>query len=149
MMFSFSFSKMNVFLLVLSGAWVSTHPLPNGVPSCAIGESAAGSPHRQDDRNPQTGPLNTAGFIVKVGDQILSTATPITLQTNIDYPIVLTSVSGQKNFRGALMILSQPLVATTGLFTLQPEQESKLQISPFCEEDLRSGVTHINNNMKQ
>jgi Reeler domain len=148
MMFSSSFCKANVFLLVLSSSWVSMHALPTGAPLCIVGASAPGEPHREDDRNPQTGPLNTAGFIVKVGNEMLDTAATITLRAYQDYVVTLTSVDGQKEFRGALMILSKPGVPTLGLFKLQPEQESKLKVSDICEDYYRSGVTHIDSDLK-
>jgi hypothetical protein len=36
----------------------------------------------------------------------------------------------------------------TGLFKLQPEQESKLKLSNVCDDEFRSGVTHFNNDTK-
>jgi hypothetical protein len=102
------------------------HALPTGAPLCIVGASAPGEPHREDDRNPQTGPLNTAGFIVKVGNTTLDPAKLTRLRAHQDYTLTLTSVDGQKEFRGALMILSYLSDDTSGLFKLQSEQESKL-----------------------
>ena len=135
-------------ILFISIVSVLVRALPTGAPVCTVGVAAPGSPHTSPGRSPQTGPLAIAGFIVKIGDQILDANTPITLQAYQDLRIVVTSESGVQPFKGALVIVSKVGLDTQNTFSLTPEDETKLQISPACPSFARDGVTHIDNELK-
>jgi Reeler domain len=110
-----------------------------------IGEAAPGPPHR-GARNPIFGPLKTAGFIVKIGADIVDPDVPIAVEAGTDYKITVTSLSGQQQFRGTLIILSKP--ATLMLDRLTLPADSVLRMSDICPDVARSGVTHQNNELK-
>ena len=111
--------------------------------------AAPGNPHTSAGRSPQTGPLAIAGFIVKIGDVILDTNTPITVQAYQDLRVVVTSEGGEQPFRGALVIVSKPGISTVGSFSLTTDGTTKLQSqSELCFSLKADGVTHIDNELK-
>ena len=127
---------------------VFVRALPTGAPVCTLGKSAPGDPHTSIGRRPQTGPLAGAGFIVKIGDEILDIETPITVNAYEDIRVTVTSEGGEQPFRGALLIVSKAGNSTVDAFSLTTADATKLQINTLCPSNAASGVTHVDNEIK-
>jgi hypothetical protein len=133
-------------LVVIVG--VTVDAFPTGAGACNLGKASPGEPHTSVGRNPQTGPLATAGFIVKIGDIVLDTATPFTVKPDEDIRVVVTSPDGNVTFRGAMVIVSKLGLDTAGTFSLTAADAAKLQISPLCASVAADGVTHVDRENK-
>ena len=137
------------FSFIIAIISVFVRALPTGAPVCTLGVAAPGNPHTSAGRSPQTGPLAIAGFIVKIGDVILDTNTPITVQAYQDLRVVVTSEGGEQPFRGALVIVSKPGIPILNAFSLTTNDETKLQSqNATCAPLNADGVTHVDNEIK-
>ena len=146
-----------IFIVVLTIAFyipsavVVTHALPDGAPVCRINEASPDSLHTFFLREPQTGSLSTGGYHVLLDDDDgpLDPAVPITVKANSEIRVVVTSIDGQKEFRGILLILSQVGFSTIGTFQLTTEDElAKAKISDPCLQLGYGGITHTDAELK-
>jgi hypothetical protein len=127
----------------------TVHALPGGAPVCTAGASAPGEPHflPEPGKTIATGPLEDAGFIVTIDGVLLEPGVPLDVQAYEDLQVVMTSSSGIQPFKGALMVVSKEGLDTRGAFI--ETGLSGLQLNFICEFDFtRSGVTHLNNDIK-
>jgi Reeler domain len=138
----FFFITLTSVILPLTGS------LPSGAPSCEVGKAAPMSLHLAASRNPTTGTLLSANFIVKIDGVVLDPDATNEIQANRELEVVITSDTGQQAFKGALMIVSKSALLTTDIFTLSTAQATDLQLNALCPNEGRSGVTHVDNNVK-
>jgi hypothetical protein len=130
-------------LTLLLTLFAVTAPLPTGAPVCTIDFAAVNNLHLAAERNPRTGPLSNAAFIVTINGVTATPGVLIEIPAQKEIPVVVTSESGSQPFKGVLLIISEPNVAFTNeLFTKSP----LLQQSIPCQgTGTRAGVTHRSN----
>jgi hypothetical protein len=123
--------------------------LPDGAPVCEINEASPGSLHTLFLRQPKTGSLSVGGFQVLLNNEPLDTAIQKTVNASETMSVVVTSLDGQKQFRGILLILSQVGFSTIGTFQLTTDDElAKVKISDPCIQAGYGGITHIDAELK-
>jgi hypothetical protein len=134
---------LQFILTLLLTLFIVTAPLPTGAPVCTIDFSAVNNLHLAPERNPRTGPLSNAGFIVTINGVTATPGVLVELPAQREIPVVVTSESGIQPFKGVLLIISAPNVAFTDeLYTKSP----LLQQSIPCQgTGTRAGVTHRSN----
>lgn len=130
-------------LTLLLTFFTVTAPLPTGAPVCTIDFSAVNNLHLAPERNPQTGPLSNAGFIVTINGVTATPGVLVEIPAQQEIPVVVTSDTGSQPFKGVLLIISEPnVVFTDELYTKSP----LLQQSIPCQvTGTRAGVTHRSN----
>ena len=136
--------RLLVILLVTLFTVVA--PLPTGAPVCTIDFSAVNNLHLAKERNPQTGPLSNADFIVKINGVTAQPGVVLEIPAQRDIPVVVTSGSGSQRFKGVLMIISEATASFTN--ELYPASPLLQQSVPCQETGTRAGVTHRSNETK-
>ena len=140
----------SVFITALVVAFISVivRALPNGAPACTVGMATPQAPHTDPSRKPVTGTLESAGFVVKIDDVVLTADTAIELAAYQPVRMVVTSEGGEQPFRGALLIASNAGVNMAGTFSLTTDDATKLKASDSCPLINADGVTHVDNELK-
>ena len=136
---------ITVFIAFIS---VIVRAFPNGAPECTVGMATPQAPHTDPSRQPVTGTLESAGFVVKINDVALTADSAIELQANQEVRVVVTTVGGEQPFRGALLIASNAGVNMAGTFSLTTDDATKLKASDSCPLINADGVTHVDNELK-
>jgi hypothetical protein len=133
-------------ILIATLSIVAIHAFPGGAPICTTGSAAPQSLHLQRP-NIVTGSIAKGEFLVKFNGVDISNQTSITVVTGADVIVELTSATGLP-FKGALLIVSKTAVDVSGKFTLSTAQATDLKISDICPSEGKSGVTHVDRNIK-
>jgi hypothetical protein len=131
-------------LLTLS----SVYAMSNGAPVCTIGAAAPEGTHLSTNST-VTGPLSVGTFIVTLNSDTLDPAVSTTINVLENHYIAVTSVAGDKPYRGVLVIASSASTNFTSA-VLQPAgvSEDTLKTSLPCAEIGRAGVTHNSSDTK-
>jgi hypothetical protein len=148
-------SISTIFIAVLAAGVFNTpsifvvNAFPDGAPVCRINQASPDSLHTFIVRQPRSGSLRTGGFQVLLNNEPLDTAIQKTVNASETMSVVVTSLDGQKQFRGILLILSQVGFSTIGTFQLTTDDElAKAKISDPCIQAGYGGITHIDAELK-